>query len=391
MPVSTFRGLNNVSDPLRLDASWLVQADNVDITDTGGIRRRAGYTRLAAGSITGAFSTFDFTRLYTVDGGALTVRAGGTTPRTLASGLSSAPMHWTEVNDHVYFNNGVDSGIVAPDHRVMPWRWAAPTAPDVSAATGSLAPGLYQVRCTYTLADGRTTGSGSSAEVTLTEGQALRITNIPQLAGAKTNVYIAPSDTPVFQYAGSPTTTAMVWNASPDALGADLLNTFNDPLPLGADIVQMWKGRAYAAHYFPADGQSAVWFSQALAFHLFDLNAGYFMVPGRVLMLAMHDDALIVGTDQRVYAYDGKALAEIASYGVIPGRHWSQDQTDDGERTLFWTARGLCSALPFKNLTERQVSVAPGVSAGGTVVFDGGQRRYLVALKQGGSAFNSNS
>ena len=130
---------------------------------------------------------------------------------------------------------------------------------------------------------------------------------------------------------------------------------------------------------------TVVWFSEPLGFHLFGLSSDYISVPGRVLMLAKHDDALLIGTELRVYAYDGEKLDEIAEYGVVPGWH----DCDEPDRTLFWTVRGLCTALPFTNLTERQISVAPGVRAGGTVVYANGQRRYLVSLQQGGSAFNA--
>lgn len=386
MSTSVFRGLNNVTDPMRLGAEWLVQADNVNVTDSGGVTKRRGHARTIAGAITGAHSTFDFERAYIVDTGGLKALTPTGATVTLRSGLSAAPMYWAEINDQVYFNNGVDSGIIHPDNTVLDWRWTAPTAPTLAPVTGSLAPGLYQVRCTFTLADGRETGAGDEAAITLGEDQALQISGIPQRAGSTTNIYIAPADSQVYQYATSPSGTAIVWNSKAESLGVDLLTAFTDPLPMGADIVQFWRGRAYAAQHFAADGVSAVWFSQPLGFHLFDLNSAYLQVPGHVQMLAQHPDALIIGTDQRVYAYDGKGLVEIASYGVIPGWHAASDEAD--RRLLFWSTRGLCSALPFKNLTERQVSVAPGASAGGTVVFADGQRRYVVALKQGGAAFN---
>ena len=82
------------------------------------------------------------------------------------------------------------------------------------------------------------------------------------------------------------------------------------------------------------------------------------------------------------------ALMEtLADYGVVPGQHWSMD----GEKAFFWSERGLCSALPFSNLTEQHLSVAPGVSAGGAVLKRDGQTRYLVAIQQGGTAFNPHS
>ena len=299
--VAAFKGLNNVSDPLRLGLAWLQTATNIDITDTGAIKKRAGYVKTLAGAFTDAYTTLDFSRLYVVDGGTLKALTGPAAAVTLRTGLSAAPMHWCEVNDNVYFNNGVDSGIIRPDNAIMPWRES-------------------------------------------------------QLGDAE--FY--------------------------DAAG-QLLPTLLAPLPLGVDLIQHWAGRIYAAQYFPAENQSIVWCSQPLGYHLFNLDSDFFIVPNRVLMLAPHDDALIVGTDSAIYAYTGDKLAPLAGYGVVPGQHWSEDEG----RILFWTARGLCAALPFTNLTDSRVSVAPGLHAGGAMVLDQGRKRFLVALQAGGSAFNS--
>lgn len=387
MSIEEFRGLNNVTDAMRLDMRWLAQADNVDVSNTGGLSKRKGYTPYLAGSAFTAHTTQDFQRMYAVDGGSLKAVTGPGAANTLRTGLVAATMYWTETNDQVFFNNGTDSGVILPDNSVLPWAWPTPSAPVLRAVTGQLGAGLYRACCTYTLADGRETGASDTVELVLTPGHGLQITGIPQVTGLTTNLYLAPADSTVFQYAGSPTASATVWNAPSDSLGADLLNPFLDPLPAGCSVVQFWGGRMYAAQYLPQSDQTVVWFSQPLGYHLFDLNQDFILVPGQVEMLAWHDTALVIGTNLAVHAYDGKSLQLLAGYGVVPGQHWSVDD----QRTLFWTQRGLCAALPFKNLTEGYVSVAPGVSAGGSVLFSGGQKRYLVALKQGGAAFNSNS
>lgn len=294
--VSSFKGLSNVSDPLRAGLNWFAQADNVNITDTGAVARRDGYSEVQTGSFSSVYTTIDFQRMYLVDG--MTIRTfEGAVVATLTS---SAPVYWTEANDQVFYNNGTDAGIIAPDHSVTQWRRA----------------------------------------ITVNE-----------------------------------------------YLGADgnRLAALLDPMPLGTDVVQEWKGRMYAVQYFPSEDQSVIWFSQPLGFHLFSLDSDYFIVPGHVHMLARTDDALIVGTNKRIYAYTGDKLDQLADYGVVPGVHWSMD----GARVLFWTTRGVCAALPFTNLTERNVSVAPGVSAGGCVVRSHGQKRYVVALHQGVEAFNA--
>lgn len=376
-PVTRFRGLNNVSDPLRLGMQWLVRADNVNITDSGSITKREGYQLSRPGVFKSAFSTDDFTRAYfATDTNIQTFEGVVIHPL-----ISQAPMFWTEVNDQVFFNNGIDSGIILGDNSVLPWRWSAPAAPRVSAVTGSLAAGTYQVRCTLTMADGRETGASDALEITLAKGQALQISGLE----VGCNVYLAPADSDVFQLVGVARSTAITWSSSPDTLGRDLVNEFLDPLPAGADVIQVWRGRVYAAQYMPSEDQTALWVSEPLGFHLFDLSSGLVMVPGRVVMLAPHDSALIIGTESRVYSYDGQAIKQLAQYGVLPGQHWSSD----GDRVLFWSARGLCAALPFTNLTEERVSVAPGVRAGGCVVETGGQKRYLSVIQQGGSPFNA--
>ena len=302
MDIKAFRGLNNVSDPLRLGLDWLVQADNVDVTDTGALHQRQGYSQVQAGNFTAVYSTFDYQRCFVVKAGVLQTFDGV----ALVNLTSTAPMFWTEVNDQVYFNNGVDSGVIDTDNTVGLWR---------------------EKPVSY--------GAGFKGD----DGRDLQV--------------------------------------------------LYDNLAVGADVVQFWKGRMYAAQYFPADNQTVIWFSEPLGYHIFNNDGNFITVPGHVLMMAPTDDSLVIGTESRIFSYSEKGLDDLAKYGVVAGQHWALDEQPDGsKRTLFWSTRGLCAAMPFTNLTERQVSVAPGVSAGGTLVRSGGQKRYVVALKQGGSAFN---
>jgi len=373
MEIKAFTGLQNVSDPMRLDMASLITANNVNITDTGAISKREGYALSRAGSFTSAYSTADFSRMYLVDGNSITAFDGTVIESILDA---SAQMHWCEINDQVFFNNGIDSGIINRDNSVMDWRWTVSDAPKLAAVTGTLPAGTYQVLVTQTLDDGRETGASDTVSIEISEGQAMQIT-------ANGNVYIAPANSTVFQFAGA-YAGAFVWNSSPDYLGRDFLNDLLDPLPLGVDEIQAWQGRIYACQYMPTQGQTVIWYSEPLGFHLFNLTANFIIVPGRVHMLAPNGSALVIGTGERVYAYDGQKLVQVADYGVVPGQHWALD----GERILFWSARGLCAFAPFSNLTEHQVSVAPGVRAGAALVRNGGQKRYLAVIQQGGAAFN---
>jgi len=206
--IATFQGINNVSDPMRLDMHWLVQADNVNITDTGALTKREGYALMRPGAFSSAYSTFDFSRFYLVDGNAITTFEGAG-----IYGLSSnAPMYWAEVNGQVFYNNGIDSGIILADDSVIPWRWTAPAAPSIATTNGNLPAGTYQARCSTVLPDGRETGTSEPAYLTITDGSGI-------LLGGLTpgcNVYIAPANSDVYQLAGTATSTTFTFNTGPD-------------------------------------------------------------------------------------------------------------------------------------------------------------------------------
>lgn len=386
--VSGFRGLNNVSDPLRMGLSWLQQADNCNVLDSGALQVRDGYSRTMAGSsISSAYATRDFARMYLVDGTSLKVMAGEAAAVTLASVTAAgAPVMWAEVNGQVFYTNGIESGIIRPDNTVIPWGWTVPAAPTTQAVTGQLDPGLYRACCTFTLPDGRETGAGEASEIELTQGQSLLVSGIPQVSGWRTNVYLSPANSDVFGLARAVASSSLTWAQSPDALGVELDTAFLSPLPLGCGPIAYWRGSMWAARHFPAQDHSALWSSKPLAFHLFDLVDGLVLVPGEVLMLGETVQGLVVGTERAIWLLGPDGLAQLADYGVVPGAHWAPD---DGGTILFWSKRGLCRALPFANLTETYLSVAPGARAGGAIVRTDGQKRFLATIQQGGSAFNS--
>ena len=371
---------------MRVPFGYLRTADNVNITDQGKPVPRAGYGLDTAGSISGAYATLDHQRLYYVDAGALKAKGGPTTIRT---GLNSARMTWAEVNQQVFFTNGIDSGIIEADHSLLPWSWTPPRAPSVAVVTGSLPAGKYDVCCTHVLPDGRETGAGEAVSLDIANGQALQVSGIPQLAGGTTRTYLAPANSTEYQLMYSGTQSAIVWDSSPENLGEELHTDGLDPLPSGVSVIQEWRGRMYAALY--SGGDSAIFPSEPLGFHLFDLSdGGYIPVKGQVLMLAPTEEALIIGTDRAIHAWDGVTLKPLAAYGVVAGWACALDDDDEG-KAFFWTTRGLCRALPFTNLTSSHLRVAPGIQAGAAVVALGGQKHFVACLHAGGSAFNARS
>lgn len=382
--IRSFRGLNNVTDPLRLGLSWFTRADNVDITESGGVKVRVGRTLALACTPTGLYSTRDFSRLYVIDGGELRQVLDDMTVRPLAQGLGREA-YWAEINDQVLYVAGGAAGIVTAEGEVLPWRLPVPAEPRVLVGEGGQLPaGQYRVCATFILPDGRETPASTAAEVVVEQGATLQISGIEQLPGCVTRVYVAPADSTAFQLAFGAAGPAVAWAQPPEALGQELLTDGLDPLPVGVDVIAEWRGRIFAAQYLPEDDKTVVWRSEPLAPHLWNLSEGFFLVSGRVHALAPNDAGLVVATDRAMHAYTPEGLALLASYGTVPGLPWALD----GKRTLIWSQRGLCQFPEFTNLTASRVSVAPGLQAGAAVLEIDGQSRFLACLHTGGTPFN---
>lgn len=385
MQVARFYGLNNVADPIDLGLEWQTVADNILITDAGKVKRRDGTVKVFAANIREGYATRDRSRFYVQIDDTVAVMVSPSEALVLRSGLTAGRMRWAELNDEVYFTNGFDSGIIAADNTVRLWAWPVSAAPTLHAVTGNLDPGQYLVTCTFLLPDGRETGTGDVASLTIAAGQALQITGIPQRAGLMTQVYIAPANSAALQFAVATTQAAITWDAGPDMLGAELRTQDLSPLPVGAAIPAFWGGRCYVAQYLPELASTVVWRSEPLAPHLFDLEQGFFMVPGEVVLMAAHEAGLVIGTRSDIRLFDG-ALKTLADYGAIPG-----DVVLHGKDLWFWTERGAARALPFENVTEAAISVAPGRAAQAAVLERDGNTHLLVTLQQGGTAFNPRS
>jgi len=381
IPARSFRGLNNVSDPQRLDLSWLTTADNVDITDTNAVVRCRGFTQRTSNfAITGAYATRDLQRLYVVDAGELRQMHADLTYTVLSTGLSSAKMYFEEVNGVVYATNGVDF-LAIEQTRARPWGIPTPDTPDVVIGSGTLDPGTYLVACTFVDDRGMESSNSNPAVAVVLSAGSLTISGIPQLAGYSTNVYVTTADGTVFYRIAAGAPSALTWNGG--EMGVEI-PFWNLDQPRGT-LPAAFQGRMYVAEAFPEFDQTVIWRSLPLQFHHFDPSGEALAVPGSVRMLRATESVLIIGTERAIYAWDGEKLMLLADYGVVPGYH----ATVLDDKLLFWSLRGLCRAMPFENLTQSTLSVAPGLVAGATVMEKDGHRRYVVVLQKGGAPYNA--
>ena len=385
--IKSFKGLNTVVDPIRLDLRWLTQAVNVHATSTGGIERRMGYERVSSTPTITAYSRSDSKYSYLQRDGSITDLDGVELVKT----TSTRPMWWGEVNNEVYYSNGADAGKFVDGYAHAVWRLPTPKEPVVTVNTGvgAIIPGAYQVRSTVVAPDGRESGWSDAAIIECTSTAASFTITPSFFEGYSTRIYITAVGGASPQYAGTLYAPGTVsWFGGPDQLGFDAMTNFLDPLQPNVDVFAFFKASCYASEFMPQSDVSVIWVSEPLGYHLFNLNSGFMLLPGRVLMLVATEEALVIGTDRAVFAFDGKTLTRVALYGVIAGQNCVPDTQVKTNRVLFMSQRGLCEALPFNNLTEDRVAIPRAARAGGVFMQQDGHCRFIATLHGVGGVYN---
>jgi hypothetical protein len=249
----------------------------------------------------------------------------------------------------------------------------------------------FRICATYETSDGRE--SSPSEIFVLTAAPLTNLIEVVVPTGfAKTNVYSTDADGTVFRLVASTTAGAVTFNPARGGRELTTLNTLR--LPGSVERVCFVKGVCYVAEYFPSSDTTVIWFSQPFAYHLFDQAEDYIVVLGRVSMLlwiskevySSIKDWLLIGSTAGVWIRDDEGkLENLASYGVLPG---TAGDVDPEGTAWFWTKRGICTAYPFKNLTETDVSMAPGLRAASALLYQNGTKQLITVTQGGGTPFN---
>ncbi len=152
-----FKGLANVLPPERMGFSYLQSAKNVDIDDTGMIRRRPGYKKIYGGVAHSLWS----------DGRVCLLREGDELKELIRPNAPGAPygvrslrqgidserrMAYLSLNGTVYYSDGAITGAIDTRSEVCvprTWGMRPPLPPELSNTTGGLRQGRYATALAY--------------------------------------------------------------------------------------------------------------------------------------------------------------------------------------------------------------------------------------------------
>lgn len=368
-------GLNNLDDERENPEGALRDALNVDLTPAGKPSLRPGYVQVYAGTDAHSGWSDDYLPYgFMVDAGTLFVVHADNTQDALVTGLAPGlPVSYQRINDAVFWSNGVQSGQITRDLEAIEWACPSPLhQPHVSTAEGTLAPGQYQLTCTFIDARGRESGAARATVHTLAVAGGLALSNIPQPpAGGRVRVYATSTDDTTLRAAVTLDAGITDYTLGTYPQGRALDTQFLRPLPAG-QIVAYGNGRQYLAR------GNVVLYSPALRYGLFDPRGTGVSFAGRVQMMAFVGDGtdgagLYVADGARTYwlaGADPKQWKQVIahSYSALPGQ-------------LAWVPGDLFPELQTKALVPTWLS-----TAGALVVGLPGGQVYLPAPQAGPQA-----
>lgn len=400
-----FSGLRNDVTPERFEPGDLDIAQNVDIDKTGRLARRAGF---AATAITGGthslWANAQGTQAFYAQGTNLyqLAQAGATYSGTLLKTLTVAErISFEQVNDRVYFSNGVDAGVIEQG-AVRSWGVAPPALPSVAFGQGAMPQGTYLFTMTYFRNDWQESGAPMAAAAQVPyDGAALIFNDLPvsndPTVTAKAIYLTEPNGEDLYQAMVVPNAlTSVTYANDTSEMDLPLESAFLQPAPAG-QMIAFYRGRMFVAQ------GDTLYSSEPFAYERFDPRANM-QLDGRITMLAAITDremfdtgrssGFFIGTDRSCGVLIGSSPEDFkyvpkTSYGAVFGAAAKVDGSvfEDGasgarELPIWLTTGGVCVGMPemqIRNLTRTRFTFATG-SQGAGLFMPGPNRLILTNL-----------
>lgn len=375
-PLGPFLGINNrlpdFSLTIKGKGSYLREADNVEITNSGNIVRRKAPELLQA--MTGAHSIYGN---FFVRASVLYKATFSPYSETLIKVLSNDdPVSYAVINNSTYYSNGTDSGRVE-EGLWFPWALPTPVAPNVTPTTGSLFKGKYQVAVGYlNNVTGEEGGVSASTNYELAADGGLVVTLPAATTGAThINVYVSTVNgaIPMLQTTAATGTTSVT--ISSHTLGRESNQRYEDPLPAGTRIFE-FNGRLCSVK-----GKDL--------FYSLPYRPGYYLpVEGRIafpvdVSVAIGNQGGLYVAADKTYFFAGQDLGavevvrDVLPYGAVTGTEFSVPN-----KTLvgWFGEKGVVLATPegqVEAVMSDNIDLTPPASGFSTILETRGYRRVV--------------
>jgi hypothetical protein len=375
------KGIDNLRKGFDIGEGFLRDAVNVDISNTGKIKRRAGATSYITGSQCHSLYSYGQFMCY-VDNGNLKVYNAN---KTLLSTTPVNPINtfsYETVNGDTYCTNKINTYKILPNGTVQPWGIDSPAfQPLLTRYAGNMFAGTYQVAITYVLASGEESGTGKARTLTVPEGSSIVLTGFPNPPAnvAKVRIYVSNPDGGELYLYNEYGRTVDSAQLSTSPLGPQLRTQFMGKIPAGSDVAYS-QGRL-----FVADG-NAVYFTQPLRYGLYNNVSDFLLFPSTVKLIWGAFDGLYVATETETYfvvgaGTDAQEQKLVLPTGAIPG---TKARMPDKVGEMWMTPKGIVRAYAggqIDNISYDKVSIGEYESGAAIIREDDGLRRFVSSVK----------
>ena len=387
--LKAFSGLSNVTPPEGTAQTFLKKVDNFDITKTGDLKKRKGYTRIDSGDYSSLWTSPSGLGCYGMkDGGLVKISLPGPLITHLKYASLQKEVSFEEVDGVIYFASEEVTGRIV-NGEVKDWGLSkCKIIPRTTTVSGDLLEGDYQFSLTYVRDDLFESGSGPAALIHLPNNSGFSFTLPSTSFATKIRVYLSLRDGAVQYYAGEGL-PGEVFTITREPPLTNPFRLFNLDAPPVGSRVRYYKGRMYVAY------KNLLWYSEPFLYEYFRLTSNYIAYPSDILDVFPVEDGIYVASD-RLYYLSGKSPESFnqtvkENLRVVPGSgqrissaYLHMDNTPSGYKWLITTNEGIVALFNqglVINMTSKNVSIEPAEDSASIFIQDEGNNAYLAMLK----------
>lgn len=375
LPKGPWLGINNKLPPYALHVKdkgdYLADAINLDVDNAGRLRSRKVAALVQALTAPHSLHRTTDGAFYMVRASALYVVTLPAYGETLVAILTSNDrMSYVEYDDSLYYSNGTDSGRITAGV-AYPLGLPTPAAPALTADSGTMPAGKYQVCVSYVNAvTGEEGGVSAASTFSLSAEGGLRVTLPAATPGAThVNVYVSDINGSVLRRAAAVATGVAYAYVEVKPTGREANRRYEVPLPAGELFLmngmlcsfkgdEVFEGIAYRpGYYVPLNHREA--------------EGGRIRLPGAISNVVPTQNGAYVVAD-KTYWFAGaqmtkaERVVDLLPYGGVPGTAFiSPDDKTVGwfgkEGVVVADTAGAARAVMEETVT--QTPPASGVSA----------------------------
>ena len=397
-------GVDNVHDVRELQSrtsngfpqAALRAAVNVDLTPEGRPRLRKGYEQRSAGYAHSLWSPDSAKFAFLVKDSVLSrMTLNGDTEvfDDIGTVHPTRRMVYTEAAGRIFGSNGLSRW--SYEDGLRPWGVETPGLPSVTPANyGGLDAGTYKVNMTLIDRWGEESGCRESATATVTQGQGLALSDIPQPAGADVvalRMYVSRADGEIL-YSSKQlplgTTDYVLTRADVTDTGKPLETQFCERVP-ACKILFAFRGRLYFAI------GSRLFYTLPLRYGLYKPSETYLPMPHAITDAVATNEAIFVGTERGTFRLSGddpKTMdrRDVDGHGMVPGTA-TRLVRGDAVSAVWWSKDGVLFRADSSGVTPltRNRLALPEFQFGAVMQREMDGITQLVSTLRGAGATNS--